>query len=102
MTIAIGIPAATAVERQEESSDPGIIVIDEVIGMMITALALGPNLWNLFCAFLAFRFFDILKPWPCRRLEKLPEGYGVVADDVFAGLYALGVMTALRSLDILL
>jgi CDP-diacylglycerol--glycerol-3-phosphate 3-phosphatidyltransferase len=92
----VGIPAATSVARAMGKSDPGLVVIDEVIGMMIASLGVGGSafaaafgLWpTLLAAFLLFRFFDILKPPPCRALERLPAGWGIVMDDVAAGLYA--------------
>ncbi len=70
------------------SPDPGRIVVDEVCGQLL-ALALLPPGWPpILLAFAAFRFFDIIKPWPVRRLEKLPSGWGIMADDIAAGLLA--------------
>ena len=87
----IGIPAATRVAREAGRSDPGFVVIDEVAGQWL-ALVLMPPLWpNALLAFLLFRFFDILKPWPIRRLEALPGGTGIVVDDLGAGLFALAL-----------
>jgi len=69
-------------------SDPGRIVIDEVCGQLL-ALAFLPAAWvPVAVSFVLFRFFDILKPWPIGRLEKLPGGWGVMADDIGAGLAA--------------
>ena len=85
----IGIPAATKVSRSLASKDPQIIVIDEVAGQMIALIAV-PLAWKTFLAgFILFRAFDITKPPPVRQLEKLPEGVGIVADDLAAGVYAL-------------
>jgi phosphatidylglycerophosphatase A len=68
--------------------DPGQIVVDEIAGYLVT-IAMLPAGWPLWLAgFVAFRFFDIVKPPPCRRLEALPGGLGIVADDLMAGLYA--------------
>jgi phosphatidylglycerophosphatase A len=68
--------------------DPGRIVIDEVCGQLV-ALAFLPAGWvPAGLAFALFRFFDIIKPWPIRRLERLPGGWGIMADDVGAGLAA--------------
>jgi phosphatidylglycerophosphatase A len=68
--------------------DPGRIVIDEVCGQLI-ALAFLPAGWvPVGISFALFRFFDIIKPWPIRELEKLPGGWGIMADDVGAGLAA--------------
>jgi phosphatidylglycerophosphatase A len=91
----IGIPAATRVARASGSKDPQFVVIDEVAGQLI-ALTGVPLAWKTFLAgFILFRVFDILKPPPVRQLERLPEGAGIVLDDVAAGLYALGVMQLL-------
>lgn len=92
---AVGVPAATALARDVGRKDPGIVVIDEVIGMVVATIGVGLDLWNLLAAFCLFRFFDILKPWPCRALERLPRGWGIVMDDVCAGFYTLGVMNLL-------
>ena len=56
----------------------------------------GPNWKELVVAFLAFRVFDVLKPWPARRLEYLPRGWGIMLDDLVAALYALAVVWVLR------
>ena len=69
-------------------SDPGIIVIDEVCGFLVTMILIPPSIINIALGFLLFRFFDILKPPPIRRSETLPGGLGIVADDVLAGIYA--------------
>lgn len=88
---AVGIPAATRVARESGRKDPGFVVIDEVAGQWL-ALVLLPPVWpNALLAFVLFRFFDILKPWPIRRLEALPEGTGIMVDDLGAGLLALGL-----------
>ena len=88
---AVGIPAATRVAREAGREDPGFIVIDEVAGQWL-ALLFVPPLWpNALLAFLLFRFFDILKPWPIRKLEALPEGTGIMLDDLAAGLFALAL-----------
>ena len=93
---ALGIPAATIVERQSGRTDPGFVVIDEVIGQWI-ALFGSPADWRHgLIALVLFRLFDITKPFPVRRLERLPGGWGIVFDDVAAGLYALGVASLLR------
>jgi phosphatidylglycerophosphatase A len=86
---AFGIPAATRVAREAGRTDPGFVVVDEVAGQWV-ALLLVPPLWtNALVAVLLFRFFDILKPWPIRKLEALPEGTGIMADDLLAGVFAL-------------
>jgi phosphatidylglycerophosphatase A len=95
LAIAIGIPAATRVARAHASKDPQFVVIDEVAGQLIALIAV-PLAWKtLLAGFILFRVFDILKPPPVRQLEKLPEGTGIVLDDVAAGFYALLVMQLL-------
>ncbi len=69
-------------------ADPAQIVIDEVCGYLVTMLYVAPSLTNIIIGFFLFRVFDIAKPPPLRKLERLPGGMGVVADDVFAGIYA--------------
>ena len=91
----IGIPAATRVARADRDPDPGHVVIDEVAGQLIALIA-APLGWKSFLAgFILFRAFDIVKPPPVRQLERLPEGTGIMADDVGAGLYALIVLQLL-------
>jgi phosphatidylglycerophosphatase A len=88
----IGIPAATQVARASGIKDPQFVVIDEVAGQLVTLIAV-PLAWKTFLAgLILFRVFDILKPPPIRQLERLPEGTGIVVDDLGAGLYALTVM----------
>ena len=91
----IGIPAATQVARASGTKDPQFVVIDEVAGQLIALIAV-PLAWKTFAAgFILFRAFDIVKPPPVRQLERLPEGTGIVLDDVAAGIYALVVMQLL-------
>ena len=91
----IGIPAATRVARADRDPDPGHVVIDEVAGQLIALIA-APLSWKSFVAgFILFRAFDIVKPPPVRQLERLPEGTGIMADDVGAGLFALIVLQLL-------
>ncbi len=85
----IGIRPSTIVARESGREDPGFVVIDEVAGQLI-ALIGAPLGWKYFLAsFILFRGFDIAKPFPLRRLESLPEGIGIMMDDVGAGIYAL-------------
>jgi phosphatidylglycerophosphatase A len=75
--------------------DPSHVVIDEVAGQLLTLIG-APVRWApLFIGFLLFRAFDILKPPPIRQLEKLPEGTGIVVDDLGAGVYGWIVLQAL-------
>jgi phosphatidylglycerophosphatase A len=89
-----GIHPSTVVARESGREDPGFVVIDEVAGQLI-ALIGAPLSWNyLLAGFILFRGFDITKPFPLRRLENLPEGTGIMMDDVGAGLYALVLLQA--------
>jgi phosphatidylglycerophosphatase A len=99
--IIAGLPAATAVARASGLKDPQFVVIDEVAGQLITFVAVPATWKSLLVAFILFRGFDMLKPPPVRQLERLPEGYGIVIDDVGAGLYALAVMQLLLHYGIL-
>jgi phosphatidylglycerophosphatase A len=99
LSIGLGVPASTIAARESGRKDPGFVVIDEVAGQWITMLPLsfpalaGKHDWeHILIALLLFRVFDIWKPFPIRRLEKLPEGWGIVFDDVAAGLYAGAVL----------
>lgn len=89
-----GVRAAARVVRITGAKDPRIVVIDEVVGQLITFLFLPVKAgWGfVLVGFLAFRVFDIWKPFPARQLESLPSGLGVMADDVMAGIYA-GILT---------
>jgi phosphatidylglycerophosphatase A len=101
LVILIGIPAATLVARGSRSKDPQFVVIDEVAGQLVALIAV-PMAWKSFLAgFILFRAFDILKPPPVRQLEALPEGAGIVLDDVAAGLYALATMHLLLHFGLL-
>jgi phosphatidylglycerophosphatase A len=89
-----GIWSAGIAGRQFGSLDPGPVVIDEVVGMLITLMLLPVNAAGVIMGFLVFRFFDIVKPWPARRLEALPGGFGVMADDGVAAAYGNLVLRA--------
>jgi len=97
----IGIPAATRVSRGAGLKDPQFVVIDEVAGQLV-ALIGAPLVWKSFLAgLILFRVFDILKPFPIRRLERLPEGTGIMVDDLGAGIYALIIMHLLLHFGLL-
>ena len=101
------IKGVTEVLVKVLGKDPAstFVVIDEVAGQMIALLS-GPfwiyTWWSIFTAFLLFRIFDIWKPYPIRRLERLESGLGIMADDVLAGVYALIVNSVLISTYLLL
>ena len=85
--------AADLTARQMGAKDPGVIVIDEVVGQCITlAGAMHLTWWKWAAAFVLFRAFDITKPFGIRRLEKMPGGLGIVADDALAGIFATLVL----------
>jgi phosphatidylglycerophosphatase A len=95
VTVAIGIPASTLEARGCGKKDPSHVVIDEVAGQLVALIAC-PIMWQaLVAGFILFRVFDIVKPPPIRRLEKLPEGTGIVVDDLGAGVYAFIVLQLL-------
>ena len=85
----LGIPPSTVVARESGIEDPGFVVIDEVAGQMIALIAVPLNWKYLVASLILFRGFDIIKPFPLRRLERLPGGTGIMMDDVGAGIYAL-------------
>ncbi len=90
-----GTWAATRAEKLLARKDPAAVVVDEVAGQLITFLAVPFNAgsWAIVAGFLAFRAFDIWKPYPIRRLEALESGLGIMADDVLAGAYAATLMS---------
>ncbi|RMH59698.1 MAG: phosphatidylglycerophosphatase A [Candidatus Hydrogenedentota bacterium] len=93
----LGVAAAEYVAREVGEEDPSIIVIDEAVGMILSVIGSGVQWEVLLAGFLLFRFFDVLKPFPCRRLERLPGGWGIMADDVMAGIYSRIVLGVLLS-----
>jgi phosphatidylglycerophosphatase A len=99
----VGFWAASRTEKLMQQKDPGKVVIDEVAGQLITLLPVpllagGPwRVWVI-VGFFLFRAFDIVKPYPVRRLESLPSGLGIVTDDLAAGAYAAVILSILISL----
>jgi phosphatidylglycerophosphatase A len=88
LSVAIGIPAATLEARGCGRKDPSHVVIDEVAGQLLSLIGAPLHFAPMLLGFLLFRAFDITKPAPIRSLEKLPEGTGIVVDDLGAGVYA--------------
>ncbi len=89
LLLAIAVRAATIVARESGRKDPQIVVADEVVGQWITLIA-APAGWEYaLIGLVLFRLFDITKPPPIRKIEHLPEGWGIMLDDVAAGIYAL-------------
>ena len=94
--LVVGIPLCTAAAAQIGKKDPSSVVYDEIATMPIVYFLLPTGdmarPWVWVAGFVLHRFFDILKPPPCRQLEQLPDGLGIMADDVAAAVYACGVL----------
>jgi phosphatidylglycerophosphatase A len=91
----VGTWAATEAERAFGRPDPGPVVVDEVLGMLVTLALIPVGLSGAVIGFLLFRVFDVIKPWPVNRLEQWPKGLGIMSDDLLAGVYANLVMRIL-------
>jgi phosphatidylglycerophosphatase A len=91
----VGIWSGTIAEHHFGGVDPGPVVLDEVVGMLITLALLPVNGLGVFVGFLVFRVLDVVKPWPSARFERLPGGLGVMADDGMAAVYGNLVMRGL-------
>jgi len=89
VVVLVGIWAGSRVERVLGKKDPGVIVIDEVAGMLLSLILLPRTIPVLITAFLLFRLFDIWKPFPARESQALTGGVGVMVDDLIAGFYTL-------------
>jgi phosphatidylglycerophosphatase A len=83
-----GAAASSARAAELGRTDPGRIVVDEVCGQLVASAFLPGTWFSAGLSFALFRVFDIIKPWPIRRLERLPGGWGIMADDIGAGLAA--------------
>ena len=93
---ALGVWAAGEAEEFFGRADPSQVVVDEVVGQMLTFLLLPHATWKwLVGGFLLFRAFDIVKPFPARQAERIPRGWGIMLDDVVAGLYGLAVLAVI-------
>lgn len=88
VVIGVSVWASTIAEGIYDKTDPGQIVADEVSGYLVTMILIPPTVTNIVIGFFLFRLFDIIKPPPVRSFERLPGGWGVVIDDVAAGVYA--------------
>ena len=86
--VALGTWAAWHLARRLGAPDPGVVVVDEVAGMWVTLLFLPLTPLTAIVGFVAFRIMDVVKPFPARALERLPGGWGIMADDLMAGIYA--------------
>ena len=97
----VGVWAASVVARQLGTKDPQIVVIDEVAGFLVTMVPVGVVSWQaVLSGFVLFRLLDSLKPWPIRLAEKLPSGWGIVLDDVVAGVFGAALMLGLHALKV--
>ena len=96
--VSVGGWAAGRAERLLGGSDPGPVVIDEIAGMFLSVVALPRSLGLLLVAFLLFRLFDIVKPFPIRQSQILSGGLGVMLDDLIAGAYTLGILWAILAI----
>jgi len=86
-TLVLSIPASSRMEKTH-GKDPHCVVIDEVVGIQVVLLGATPSLAGVIAAFVLFRIFDVWKPYPIDKLQSLAGGWGIVADDVVAGLYS--------------
>lgn len=91
----IGVWAANGTEAALGRKDPGVVVIDEVLGMLITLALLPVSLIGILVGFLLFRLLDVIKPYPAAQFESLHGGLGIMADDAVAGVYAYLIMRGL-------
>jgi phosphatidylglycerophosphatase A len=89
---AVGVWSGTVAEHHFGGIDPAPVVLDEVVGMLITLALLPVSATGAIVGFLVFRLLDVLKPWPSAQFEKLPGGLGVMADDAMAAVYGNLVM----------
>ena len=94
----IGVFATNIIIDHTGEKDPSRVVIDEVAGQWLGLLMLPDSVLYIFGAFILFRFLDILKPWPIRQLEQFPKGWGVMLDDMLAGLLTLGLIQGVSRL----
>ncbi|MGB6112431.1 MAG: phosphatidylglycerophosphatase A [Acidobacteriaceae bacterium] len=96
LVLLTGIPASAIVSREAATADPSFVVADEVVGQWIALIAAGTRPWEWLLAFLLFRAFDILKPPPARQFDRMHSGFGIMMDDVAAGIYAMAVVWLAR------
>ena len=98
--IVIGLLFSTLMEKQTGKKDDQRIIIDEFVGMLITFYLVEPSFLMLIIGFFLFRLYDIYKPYPIRKIQKLPSGLGIMFDDILAGVYARIVLYILALLQI--
>ena len=95
LLLTIGVWSASVAERHFGAVDPGPVVLDEVAGMLITLALIPVNVTGAIVGFFLFRALDVIKPWPANRMEALPGGLGVMADDAMAAVYGNLIMRLL-------
>lgn len=98
VVVLLGLWAGSRVERVLGRKDPGLIVIDEVAGMLLSVILLPHTITVLVTAFVLFRVFDVWKPFPARESQALTGGMGVMVDDLIAGIYTLVLVMGARAL----
>ena len=96
LVLLVGIPAAGIVAREAATEDPSFVVLDEVAGQWVALIAVGTRPWEWLLAFLLFRVFDIVKPSPARQFDRMHSGFGIMMDDVAAGIYAMAIVWLAR------
>ncbi len=101
IALLLGIPASSIVAREAATDDPSFVVLDEVAGQWVALIGVAliaatPRLWACVAAFLLFRIFDILKPSPARQFDRMHSGFGIMMDDIAAGVYALVILALAR------
>jgi len=94
----VGVWSGTVAERELAGTDPGQVVLDEVVGMLITLAFIRVNMTGALVGFFLFRLLDVVKPWPSRRFESLHGGMGIMADDAMAAIYGNLLMRGLLAL----
>jgi phosphatidylglycerophosphatase A len=100
-TIFSAIALATKASELLQQKDPGIIVIDEIVGFLVASFSAPTTVSALLVSFFLFRFFDIAKVFPASRLERLPGGVGIVLDDIMAGIYTFALIQLLLTWGII-
>src|SRR5262245_23857162 len=95
LLLAVGVWSGNVAEKHFGGVDPAPVILDEVVGMLITLALIPVNMTGAVVGFLLFRLFDVIKPWPANRLEALHGGLGVMADDAMAAVYGNLVMRVL-------
>ena len=102
LVVAGGVWSASKAEDYYGHKDPGQVVIDEVAGMLLTVLWIDASMAWIAVGFLLFRCFDVFKPFPVNRIEQVSGGWGVIGDDLAAGLYANCTLRILMWLSVVI